>query len=76
MPRLVGIDIGGTYTDLVLVDEEAGRLTVAKVPTTSADQSEGLLQGVQELGIRLDAVDLLIHGTTVATNAVDRKSVV
>lgn len=70
MARLVGIDIGGTYTDLVLVDEEAGRLTVAKVPTTSADQSEGLLQGVQELGIRLDAVDLLIHGTTVATNAV------
>ena len=70
MSRLIGIDIGGTYTDLVLIDEDAGRLEVAKVPTTSADQSEGLLNGLQALGVRLDSIDLLIHGTTVATNAV------
>lgn len=70
MSRLIGIDIGGTYTDLVLIDEAAGCLEVAKVPTTSADQSEGLLDGVKALGVHLDSIDLLIHGTTVATNAV------
>ncbi|MGE3924632.1 MAG: hydantoinase/oxoprolinase N-terminal domain-containing protein, partial [Lautropia sp.] len=77
MGRIVGVDIGGTYTDLVLIDESEGRLQVAKVPTTSADQSRGLLEGIEALGVGLAGIDLLIHGTTVATNAViERKGAV
>ena len=70
MPRLVGVDIGGTNTDLVLIDTDAQKLTVAKVPSTPANQAEGMMTGIAELGTGLDAVDLLVHGTTVATNAV------
>ena len=70
MPRLVGVDIGGTNTDLVLIDTGAQRLVTAKVPSTPANQAEGLMTGIAELGTGLDAVDLLVHGTTVATNAV------
>lgn len=70
MARLIGVDIGGTYTDVALVDEATGSLRIAKVPTTTADQSEGMLTGIDALGAALDGIDLLIHGTTVATNAV------
>ncbi|MEJ0069050.1 MAG: hydantoinase/oxoprolinase family protein [Pseudomonadota bacterium] len=70
MPRLIGVDIGGTNTDLILVDTDAGRLVTAKVPTTAENQAEGLLQGIEALGTTPASVDLLIHGTTVATNAV------
>lgn len=70
MARLIGVDIGGTNTDLILVDTEAGRLQTAKVPTTAENQAEGLLQGIEALGTTPAEIDLLIHGTTVATNAV------
>jgi N-methylhydantoinase A len=70
MPRLVGVDIGGTNTDLVLIDTAARKLVTAKVPSTPANQAEGLMTGIAELGTALDAVDLLVHGTTIATNAV------
>lgn len=72
----IGIDIGGTFTDLVAVDE-AGIVTIAKFPTTPADQSIGLVEGLAalatELGISRDQLlgqtGLIIHGTTAATNA-------
>jgi N-methylhydantoinase A len=70
MARLVGVDIGGTNTDLVLIDTTAQKLITAKVPSTPANQAEGLMTGIAELGTGLDAIDLLVHGTTVATNAV------
>jgi len=70
MLKLVGVDIGGTNTDLVLIDNTAQRLITAKVPSTPGNQAEGLMTGIAELGTNLDAVDLLVHGTTVATNAV------
>jgi N-methylhydantoinase A len=74
MTRLIGVDIGGTNTDLIFVDQHTGRLITAKVPTTAENQAEGLIEGIQALGIGLDEVDLLIHGTTVATNAaIERK---
>lgn len=74
MTRLIGVDIGGTNTDLIFVDQETGRFITAKVPTTASNQAEGLIEGIQALGIGLDEVDLLIHGTTVATNAaIERK---
>ena len=70
MPKLLGVDIGGTNTDLVLIDTAAGRLITAKVASTPGNQADGLITGIGELGAGLDTIDLLVHGTTVATNAV------
>jgi N-methylhydantoinase A len=65
MERLVGIDVGGTFTDFVYLEDGAVRLL--KVPTTPEDQSLGILEGLHRLGV--DAGAGVIHGTTVATNA-------
>ena len=70
MARLIGVDVGGTNTDLVFLDTDAGELRVAKVPSTPSNQADGLMRGIGILGVPLNEVDLLIHGTTVATNAV------
>ncbi|MDH3600611.1 MAG: hydantoinase/oxoprolinase family protein, partial [Candidatus Tectomicrobia bacterium] len=67
---IVGIDVGGTFTDLVLLDEASGAVTTSKVPSTPANQSEGLLHGLDALGVRLESLQIIVHGTTVATNAV------
>src|SRR5882724_1143487 len=72
----IGVDVGGTYTDLVATDE-TGRTIFAKSPSTPADQSIGVMAGLEELARRLKvtraemlaATDRLVHGTTVATNA-------
>ena len=72
----IGVDVGGTYTDLVATDE-TGRTVFAKSPSTPADQSIGVMAGLDELARRLNvsraemlaATDRLVHGTTVATNA-------
>jgi N-methylhydantoinase A len=69
----VGVDIGGTFTDVALVEEGSGRVAVAKVLTTPHDFAEGVLeglrQGLSERGVAPDAVTLLSHATTVVTNA-------
>src|SRR5258707_6135127 len=62
----VGVDVGGTFTDLVAVTPD-GRLEIRKVASTPQDPSLGLFRSLDELGT--DAVDVLVHGTTVATNA-------
>ena len=72
----IGVDVGGTYTDLVATDE-TGRTVFAKSPSTPADQSIGVMAGLEELARRLNvtrakmlaSTDRLVHGTTVATNA-------
>jgi N-methylhydantoinase A len=72
----IGVDVGGTYTDLVATDE-SGRTVFAKSPSTPSDQSIGVMAGLEELARRLNvsraemlaATDRLVHGTTVATNA-------
>jgi N-methylhydantoinase A len=68
----LGIDVGGTFTDLVLHDDASGRLVVEKVPSVPSDPSEGILAGVRRIlataGISPGDVDYLAHGTTVATN--------
>src|SRR5918912_712489 len=68
----IGIDTGGTFTDVVAVDEETGRTTTTKTPSTPADPAEGFLNGVRKvLGLMEldgDAVTAASHGTTVATN--------
>jgi N-methylhydantoinase A len=65
----VGADVGGTFTDLVAMDE-TGRVIVAKAPTTPDDQSDGVMDAVSKAGIELPRVDFFSHGTTVGVNAV------
>jgi len=73
-PVRIAVDIGGTFTDLQILDSRDGRVRAWKVSTTSADPSEGLFEGVrqaaQRFGFALADVGLLLHGTTIATNAV------
>lgn len=70
----IGVDTGGTFTDVVAVEERTGRIYTTKVPSTPHDPSEGLVSGVRrimdEVGIRPAQVTGLFHGTTVTTNAV------
>ena len=75
--RVAGIDVGGTFTDVLLYNEDArgGRVHFAKVPTTTANQAEGVLQGIHAAGTTAADLDLIIHGTTVTTNAVLERKV-
>src|ERR1700757_1076923 len=66
----IGGDVGGTFTDLLALDPERGVFRVAKVPSTPEDQSVGFIDGLAVLEADLAAVAALVHGTTVATNAV------
>jgi N-methylhydantoinase A len=74
MAYRLGVDVGGTFTDLLLVDESTGNTFSAKVSSTPADQSIGVLNGIARVcdraGIKPTAIDHVMHGTTVATNTV------
>ena len=64
--KRIGVDVGGTFTDLILVDEDSGRITVDKVPSTPDDPSRGVVAGVSELcgsaGVSLSDVANLSTG--------------
>jgi N-methylhydantoinase A len=66
----VGVDVGGTFTDVVAFDPATGDMRVAKVPSTPADQARGVLDGLAALGLDASQLARFAHGTTVATNAV------
>ena len=66
----IGIDVGGTFTDLVLYDEATGTLRVAKTPSTPDDPVRGILDGLAKLGVDLARARRITHGATLATNAV------
>lgn len=74
MTYRLGVDVGGTFTDLLLVDESSGKTFMAKVPSTPDDSSVGVLNGItrirEQSGIDMANVDQVMHGTTVATNAI------
>jgi N-methylhydantoinase A len=74
MSYRLGVDVGGTFTDLLLIDESTSKTFRVKTPSTPGDQSEGVLTGVTRIcesaGIPLKRLTSLMHGTTVATNAV------
>jgi N-methylhydantoinase A len=74
MSYRLGVDVGGTFTDLALIDESSGRTFRAKTPSTPWDQSEGVMAGILKVcgvaGIKPTEITELMHGTTVATNAV------
>jgi len=70
----IGVDIGGTFTDLALVDDASGHIGVAKVPTTPADLTQGVVRALEmamgRYAVAAAAVKLLSHATTVVTNAI------
>lgn len=68
MTRIVGVDVGGTFTDLVLFDSAAGTCRTAKVPSHRGDEAVGFMAGLRALGDPV-AVHSIVHGTTVGTNA-------
>ncbi|MEI6666665.1 MAG: hydantoinase/oxoprolinase family protein [Acidobacteriota bacterium] len=74
MSYRLGVDVGGTFTDFLLYNEKTGKLHLTKVPSTPSDQSIGVLQGIHKIaeqaGIDPNEIGLILHGTTVATNAV------
>src|SRR5499433_2567204 len=67
---VLGVDVGGTFTDLTAVDEATGRVVVTKVPSQPHHEAAAVLAGLQALGIAGRDVKRLVHGTTVGTNAV------
>ncbi len=74
MAYRLGVDVGGTFTDLLLINEDTGATSRAKVPTTPANQAAAVLDGIERVcaiaGIKPSALTELMHGTTVTTNAV------
>src|ERR687885_1572201 len=74
MSYRLGIDIGGTFTDAILWDDAGGAPRIAKVPSTPHDPSEGFLAAARQIvnaaGLTSGEVELIVHGTTVATNAI------
>ena len=66
---VIGVDVGGTFTDVFLLDEGKGTAEVAKVPSTPADPSRGFLNGVRTAAPDISKVSTVVHGTTVGTNA-------
>jgi N-methylhydantoinase A len=66
---MIGVDVGGTFTDIFVLDEATGRARVAKVPTTRPDQSGGFLSGIAAQVGDLGTVASVVHGTTAGTNA-------
>ena len=74
MSYRLGVDVGGTFTDLLLINEVNGQTHTAKVPSTPEDPSIGVLNGIDRIcrESKIDASEIsrVMHGTTVATNAV------
>jgi N-methylhydantoinase A/oxoprolinase/acetone carboxylase beta subunit len=72
--RRLGVDVGGTFTDLIFVDDESGKIEIHKLPTTPDDPSIGTVDGIERLsaavGVTPADLDQVFHGTTIATNIV------
>lgn len=66
---IAGIDVGGTFTDLIAVDAASGEVRLAKVPTTPGNQAFGVMRALEEAGLPLADVAMIVHGTTTTTNA-------
>ncbi|TAM75343.1 MAG: hydantoinase/oxoprolinase family protein [Candidimonas sp.] len=66
----LGVDVGGTFTDLVLYETESQTLAIEKIPSSLNNQAEGVLAGMARMGIKANRLERMVHGTTVATNTV------
>ena len=67
--NVLGIDVGGTFTDLIYVDKENNIIEFAKVPTSPQNQAFGVMDAIKKADLKLDQVKLIVHGTTTTTNA-------
>ena len=67
--KLVGVDVGGTFTDVFVIDQVTGAINVSKVPSTRGDQSVGFIAGIEQGARNFSEISTVIHGTTVGTNA-------
>ncbi|MHB1205113.1 MAG: hydantoinase/oxoprolinase N-terminal domain-containing protein, partial [Rhodospirillaceae bacterium] len=72
--KIIGVDVGGTFTDIVYCDMDSGQVAIHKISTTPDDPSRAIIQGVSEIcrdnNVAPGAIDYVLHGTTTATNAV------
>ena len=72
MPLRIGVDVGGTFTDIVCFDEDRSELKLLKVPSNPAEPHRAVVEGIARLleqsRLSVEGVHFLIHGTTVATN--------
>ena len=67
--NVLGVDVGGTFTDLIYVDKENNIIEFAKVPTSPQNQAFGVMDAIKKADLKLDQVKLIVHGTTTTTNA-------
>ena len=67
--KLVGVDVGGTFTDVFVFNQDTGEIVVSKVPSTRDDQSKGFIAGIQAGAGNFVDISTVVHGTTVGTNA-------
>lgn len=67
--KIAGVDVGGTYTDLILIDEATGAVEIAKVPSTPANQAHGVIAAFAKVVDGMADIKTIVHGTTVTTNA-------
>lgn len=67
---LLGVDVGGTFTDLLLFDPRTGAFRAVKTPTTPTDQAQGFMHGIEQLGVSIAGLTAVVHGTTIGTNAI------
>ena len=65
----IGVDVGGTFTDIFVLDEASGKIATAKVPSTRGDQSKGFVEGISQAVPDFADIATIVHGTTVGTNA-------
>jgi len=72
---VVGVDVGGTFTDLFVLDEKAGSARVVKVPSTRGEEARGFMNGIERVADGADAIATIVHGTTVGTNALLERKV-
>jgi N-methylhydantoinase A len=67
--KRLGVDVGGTYTDLVLLNGDADLITL-KVPTTPSDPAQGVLKGIEGLGLDVSELEMIVHGSTIGVNTI------
>ena len=71
----IAIDTGGTFTDLVVLDDASGKIQTVKVPSTPDNQAVGVMEAVTAAGADCSELSLLIHGTTTTTTALLEKKI-
>lgn len=68
--KRLGVDVGGTYTDLVLLDTTTGEMQMLKVPSTSKDLARGVMNGMEALELDFSTLQFIVHGTTIGVNTI------